>query len=178
MAQMPLLTVRDLTVELTSGEPVVSDVSLELDAGQTLGLVGESGSGKTTLALALLGYARRGMRIASGEVEIAGQRIALHDERAARAMRGRLVSHVWEIKPETGVESQVKGAVGGVEGGFRRRSAASSAAWSKRRRHRRHRPRRRRPRCGLAATSSSRRKPRTSSRSIRRSRSRPACRAS
>lgn len=94
MAQMPVLTVRDLTVALTSGEPVVSDVSLELDAGQTLGLVGESGSGKTTLALALLGYARRGMRIASGEVEIAGQRIALHDERAARAMRGRLVSHV------------------------------------------------------------------------------------
>ena len=90
----PLLAVRDLTVELLNGQPVVSGVSLSLDAGQTLGLVGESGSGKTTLALALLGYARPGMRIASGEVEIAGQRIALGDERAARAMRGRLVSLV------------------------------------------------------------------------------------
>jgi peptide/nickel transport system ATP-binding protein len=94
MSGGPLLTVRDLRVELISGEPVVSDVSLSLEAGQTLGLVGESGSGKTTLALALLGYARPGMRIASGEVEIAGQHIALNDERGARAMRGRLVSHV------------------------------------------------------------------------------------
>jgi peptide/nickel transport system ATP-binding protein len=94
MAPAPLLAVRDLTVELDSGQPVVSGVSMTLEAGQTLGLVGESGSGKTTVALALLGYARPGMRIVSGEVEIAGQRIALQDETAARAMRGRLVSHV------------------------------------------------------------------------------------
>jgi peptide/nickel transport system ATP-binding protein len=90
----PLLRVSDLRVELTSGQPVVSDVSFSLGAGEALGLVGESGSGKSTVALALLGYARPGMRIVAGEVEIAGQRIALHDEAAARAARGRLVSHV------------------------------------------------------------------------------------
>ena len=35
-----------------------------------LALIGESGSGKTTIALALMGYARRGCRIAGGSVRI------------------------------------------------------------------------------------------------------------
>jgi oligopeptide/dipeptide ABC transporter ATP-binding protein len=86
--------VSDLSVVLDSGRPVVEHVNLELGPRETLGLVGESGSGKTTTAYALLGYARPGMRIASGEVEIGGDRIALHNELEARRLRGRVVSHV------------------------------------------------------------------------------------
>jgi len=89
-----LLEAIDVRVELLSGRPVIEDVSLRLRAGEALGLVGESGSGKTTAALALLGYARAGMRIADGRVVVAGEAIALDDERAARKIRGRLVSHV------------------------------------------------------------------------------------
>jgi peptide/nickel transport system ATP-binding protein len=83
-----------LTVALTSGRPVVEDVSLELRPGQALGLVGESGSGKTTIAFALLGYARPGMRIVGGTVRIAGREVDIRNERAARRLRGRLASHV------------------------------------------------------------------------------------
>lgn len=52
-----LIEVRGLTVELpTAGGWVrpVNDVSLQIGAGESLGLVGESGSGKTMLALALM----------------------------------------------------------------------------------------------------------------------------
>ncbi len=90
----PVLTVRDLRLELDSGEPVVESVSFELEPGHVLGLVGESGSGKTTTALALLGYTRPGVRIAAGTVTVAGQMLTGRSERAVRELRGRLVAYV------------------------------------------------------------------------------------
>ncbi|MGJ7552017.1 dipeptide ABC transporter ATP-binding protein [Pseudomonas alloputida] len=53
------------------GQPreVLSDVSLQLRAGQTLGVVGESGSGKSTLGRILLGLERA----EQGSVHLAGQ---------------------------------------------------------------------------------------------------------
>ena len=64
-----LIEVRGLTVELpTAGGWVrpVNDVSLQIGAGESLGLVGESGSGKTMLALALMRLLPPGARV-SGE---------------------------------------------------------------------------------------------------------------
>jgi peptide/nickel transport system ATP-binding protein len=57
-AAEPVLKIDHLNKTFTQGGHAlraVSDVSLTIDAGETLGLVGESGSGKTTFARLLLG---------------------------------------------------------------------------------------------------------------------------
>lgn len=60
-----LLEVRGLTVELPTAEGwvrPVNEVSLRINAGESVGLVGESGSGKTMLSLALMGLLPPGAR--------------------------------------------------------------------------------------------------------------------
>ena len=88
------LGVRNLTIKLDDGPTVVDKFEVTVEPGQTLGLVGESGSGKTTVALALMGYARKGMTIASGTVAVGGQQMNLRDDEAAKRLRGRMISYV------------------------------------------------------------------------------------
>lgn len=73
---------------------IVEDVSLSVARGEVLALIGESGSGKTTIALSLMGYARSGCRIATGEIEVAGHRLDGMDERGLRKLRGRTIAYV------------------------------------------------------------------------------------
>jgi len=54
---MTLLQFRDVSVDYASGEglvPAVRSVTLDVEAGETLGIAGESGCGKTTLASTVL----------------------------------------------------------------------------------------------------------------------------
>jgi len=103
----PLLTVTGLRVEADNGSLVVDDLSLELAAGEALGLVGESGSGKTTVAQALLGYTRPGLRITSGRVDVAGDELLGRDEHELRRRRGRLVSYVPQ-DPSTALNPSIR----------------------------------------------------------------------
>ncbi|HEX3063106.1 MAG TPA: ABC transporter ATP-binding protein, partial [Usitatibacter sp.] len=74
--------------------PIVKDVSFSIPKGEVLALIGESGSGKTTIALALLGYARRGCRIAGGSIRIGGTRVLELTPGQLYELRGRKVSYI------------------------------------------------------------------------------------
>ncbi|HOA93476.1 MAG TPA: ATP-binding cassette domain-containing protein [Quisquiliibacterium sp.] len=85
-----LLTARHLvkTFHAKGGRRVqaLSDVSLELRRGETLGVVGESGSGKSTLARALMALPAPD----SGSVTFAGQEVFAARGAALRALRFRM----------------------------------------------------------------------------------------
>ncbi|MBV9331941.1 MAG: ATP-binding cassette domain-containing protein, partial [Alphaproteobacteria bacterium] len=70
----PLVEVDELNVAARDDAGVetliVKSVSFNVAPGEVVALIGESGSGKTTIALALMGYARAGCRIASGRVRL------------------------------------------------------------------------------------------------------------
>jgi len=90
-----VMTVRDLRIELDpSGTEIDDEVSFELHQGEVLGLVGESASGKTTAATALLNFQRRGARIGSGLIEIAGKSVLTSSGSALRQLRGGVISYV------------------------------------------------------------------------------------
>ena len=89
------LVVEGLTIVTDGhGTPVVEDISFRVAPGQVLGLVGESGSGKSTVGVALLGLARKGLRIAAGRVCVDGVDILGLNNKDLQKARGRLVAYV------------------------------------------------------------------------------------
>jgi peptide/nickel transport system ATP-binding protein len=87
----PLLSVADLTVTFSQGRRVpplraVDGVSLDVAAGETVGLVGESGSGKSTLGRAILGL----VRADSGKIRFDGEDITHATRRRRRELSARL----------------------------------------------------------------------------------------
>ena len=111
------LDVRDLEVGIGGhGPDVVSEIRFAVPAGEVLGLVGESGSGKTTVALALLGHARRGLRIRGGQVFLDGVDLLRLGPGELRAARGAKVAYVPQdpsaaLNPAMRVGGQLREAV-------------------------------------------------------------------
>ncbi|QFT58231.1 Oligopeptide transport ATP-binding protein OppD [Sulfitobacter sp. THAF37] len=66
------LSIRNLTVRLKNGAPILRAVSQEVAAGQVHGLVGESGAGKSMIGKAVLGTLPRALEVTGGEIWLDG----------------------------------------------------------------------------------------------------------
>jgi peptide/nickel transport system ATP-binding protein len=109
-----ILSIRRLSAvsELGNAEPILRNVSLDLAAGETLGLVGESGAGKSTIAKALLGVLPRTVRITHGEILFEGRDLRTAPRRETRAIFGDAIALVPQdpmtaLNPGRRIEAQL-----------------------------------------------------------------------
>ncbi len=90
--QIMLLTIDKVQKSYPGGRPVLRDVSLTLDQGQTLALTGESGSGKSTL----LNLAAALDSFDAGEITLDGVALSALDDAGRAALRRQKVSLVFQ----------------------------------------------------------------------------------
>jgi len=112
----PLLQVQDLSIAFGHGENsnlVVSGVSFDLYAGETLAMVGESGSGKSLTAHAILQLLPYPLaNHPSGKILFEGKDLLQLPEKKMRGIRGNRISMIFQepmnaLNPLHTVEKQV-----------------------------------------------------------------------
>ena len=117
---MPLLEIRNLRLEFGTGENAVravDDVSLSIEAGETVCLVGESGSGKSVTALSIARLVPSPpARYVSGEIRLDGRDVLKMSKAELRHIRGGVVSYVFQepgasLNPVFRVGTQIKEAL-------------------------------------------------------------------
>lgn len=95
---MALLELRDLSVRFQTNDAevrAVNDVTLSVDAGETLGIVGESGSDKSQLSFAIMGLLARNGR-ASGSVLFDGQQILNAPPKVLNRIRAEQIAMIFQ----------------------------------------------------------------------------------
>ncbi len=99
MTPIPLLDIRDLTVEFATRRGkvrAVQHIDISVAKGETLGIVGESGSGKSVTSYAVMRILDRAGRIAEGSVTFGGVNVGAASEKYMRDLRGREISMVFQ----------------------------------------------------------------------------------
>ncbi len=114
-----VLAVRDLRVEYATGRgPVVAvdGITLDVAAGEFVGVVGESGCGKSTMLFAIAQLLSPPAAITEGSVTFHGQNLVTMTNRQLRALRWRDYSVVMQsamnaLNPVTTIAAQFKDAL-------------------------------------------------------------------
>jgi len=140
---VPVLEVRDLTVEFPTPDGVVHavrGVSFDLDPGEVLAVVGESGSGKSVTALAIMGLLPRTARI-DGSVRYKGREILGLKDKELQEVRGREIAMIFQdpmtsLNPVYTVGWQLAEAVRAHRGhrskeGESKKDSSKVAAWDR-----------------------------------------------
>src|SRR5438309_1126567 len=116
----PLLSVSDLRVYFNTDDGVVKavdGVSLEIAAGETLGLVGESGCGKSVTAYSILKLLPvPPAEYAGGQIRFQGSDMLALEDKAMRRIRGNLISMVFQepmssLNPIMSIGAQITEAI-------------------------------------------------------------------
>lgn len=95
VAIRPIVQAVGLTKQVSTGEEqltILENISLDVNAGDSVAVVGASGSGKSTLLGLLAGLDTP----SSGKVHLGGEDIFLLDEDARAALRGRMLGFVFQ----------------------------------------------------------------------------------
>src|SRR5471032_1438826 len=117
MTDTPLLQIKNLSVAFRQGNQlreVVSDVTLDIRAGETLALVGESGSGKSVTALSILRLLPSPPAVyRQGDILFQGQSLLHAEESALRKIRGNDIAMIFQepmssLNPLHTIEKQLK----------------------------------------------------------------------
>ncbi len=94
-----LLQVEDLTVMLPTRKGLltaVEDVSIDIAAGEVLGVVGESGAGKSLTGAAITGLLEPPLYIGKGKILLEGKRIDNLPYGAMRRIRGKQIGAIFQ----------------------------------------------------------------------------------
>ena len=102
MSKTPLLKIKDLTVTYPCGPKgkdefkALDQVSINLNAGQIIGIVGESGAGKSTIGKAVLGLLDPPAKVVNGDITLLDTHLIGLSEDQYTSIRGEEVGYIYQ----------------------------------------------------------------------------------